>query len=602
MRNFKVICLLILATFAVYAPSLMNGFVWDDTALVLRDPLIRSWRLIPEGFRHFLFTDATASNFYRPIQRLTFTFDYALWGFAPLFYHLTNILLHAFAAVALFLFVFELTKKRLIATLVALIWAVHPISSSAVIYVAGRADLLAALFGFGALWLALRDRKGLAAGSFFLALLSKESAFAFILIWVLILLWQRRFQLLPRWGLLLAAVVLAYCLLRFGAEHTEPPRFTEPAPLIARPILMARAVALYTGLYLVPANLHMERDLIGLLPFTSVEQARELEFLTLAGIGLIVGLGVGMRRTHEPLVRLCMGCALIAYLPISNVFPLNSTFAEHWFYVPSAFALVAAALALSSVRGGSRHSVRDGCQAAEGADEAGSPGSHWISHRARSDAIHHAWAVLLACWIAFISARTFVRNGDWKDARTFFTRTIADGGETSRMWTNLGSLELSEGKPKEALVCFQKAMTDPQPFALLGIVAAEIKLGDYQSARTHLDQALKIPFVRPEALQSLAVLEYRQSKKDRIDLLWEAANLAPQNWGVQKKYLLHLAERGQGNVAIEELWTLLETQAYRGESWRMLGDLLLKEGRRELAASAYEQSALLDVHSNPPKL
>ena len=44
--------------FAVYAPSLRNGFVWDDTALILRDPLIRSWRLIPEGFQHFLFTDA----------------------------------------------------------------------------------------------------------------------------------------------------------------------------------------------------------------------------------------------------------------------------------------------------------------------------------------------------------------------------------------------------------------------------------------------------------------------------------------------------------------------------------------------------------------
>ena len=65
------VVLIIAATFLVYWPALRNGFVWDDTALVLRDPLIRSWRLIPEGFRHFLFLDATASNFYRPIQRLT---------------------------------------------------------------------------------------------------------------------------------------------------------------------------------------------------------------------------------------------------------------------------------------------------------------------------------------------------------------------------------------------------------------------------------------------------------------------------------------------------------------------------------------------------
>ena len=57
---------------AIYAPALRNGFVWDDTALVLRDPLIRSWGLIPEGFNHFLFADATPSDFYRPLQRVTY--------------------------------------------------------------------------------------------------------------------------------------------------------------------------------------------------------------------------------------------------------------------------------------------------------------------------------------------------------------------------------------------------------------------------------------------------------------------------------------------------------------------------------------------------
>src|SRR3954466_5827015 len=103
MRNLKTFLLLIVAAFAVYAPSMGNGFVWDDTALVLRDPLIRSWRLIPEGFRHFLFLDATASDFYRPLQRLTFTADYALFGFAaPWGWHLTSIVIHALAAVALF--------------------------------------------------------------------------------------------------------------------------------------------------------------------------------------------------------------------------------------------------------------------------------------------------------------------------------------------------------------------------------------------------------------------------------------------------------------------------------------------------------------------
>src|ERR1700733_6383784 len=97
-KHFPLVAILslIAATFAVYGPALHNGFVWDDTALVLRDPLIRSWRLIPEGFRHFLFLDATASNFYRPIQRLSFVFHYQVYGFAqPWGWHLTSILIHA---------------------------------------------------------------------------------------------------------------------------------------------------------------------------------------------------------------------------------------------------------------------------------------------------------------------------------------------------------------------------------------------------------------------------------------------------------------------------------------------------------------------------
>ena len=104
MKKIWAVLIVFAVVFISYAPALRNGFVWDDTALILRDPLIRSWRLIPEGFNHFLFIDATASDFYRPLQRLTYTADYAAAAFQPGFYHATSILWHALAALALFLF------------------------------------------------------------------------------------------------------------------------------------------------------------------------------------------------------------------------------------------------------------------------------------------------------------------------------------------------------------------------------------------------------------------------------------------------------------------------------------------------------------------
>src|SRR5438093_8946812 len=108
MKKIWAALILIVVVFISYAPAVRNGFVWDDTALVLRDPLIRSWRLIPEGFNHFMFIDATASDFYRPIQRLSYALDYAAFAFAPAPYHITSILWHATAAVALFFLAEEL--------------------------------------------------------------------------------------------------------------------------------------------------------------------------------------------------------------------------------------------------------------------------------------------------------------------------------------------------------------------------------------------------------------------------------------------------------------------------------------------------------------
>jgi len=164
LKKFLPAFLLVVVIFATYAPALRNDFVWDDTALVLRDPLIRSWQLIPEAFQHFLFIDATPSDFYRPIQRLTYLADYSAFVFKPAGYHFTSILFHAGAALALFLLANELLrnwnveepKRRWLAFIAALVWAVHPVHTAAVAYVSGRADPLAALFGFLALYCGIR--------------------------------------------------------------------------------------------------------------------------------------------------------------------------------------------------------------------------------------------------------------------------------------------------------------------------------------------------------------------------------------------------------------------------------------------------------------
>ena len=609
MKKFPrsvAVVVIIVATFLVYWPALRNGFVWDDTALCFRDPLIRSWRLIPEGFRHFLFLDATASNFYRPLQRLTFTADYQLYAFAhPWGWHLTSIAIHAAAAVALFFLVRKLsgalaanapsieTRERL-ALGVAVLWAIHPLHTSAVTYIAGRADPLAALCGFSGLALGLvslemgRRARLAAAGAaacFFGALLSKESGVAALLIWFLILAWRREsWRVFGKWLALTALVVGTYCALRFTAEKTPPPP-PPVTPAAIRPILAARAVAEYAGLIVAPLKLHMERD-VSTHPQDSVDatlrNARQREYQTLLGVLLILGLIAWWRRgqRRDPHIGLALGAFLVAYLPISNLFPLNATVAEHWLYVPSAFLFLAAALSLRGFFGGNAEAQRRG------------------ENLCASAPLRFSIFLLLGIWAVFLGARTFLRQSDWRDPRTFIERTIADGGGSPRMHMNLGNVELAVGRYDLALAQYREALrrAPEQPMIWLGYASVLLRTRDFDGAREALRHAEKSPLLTAECYRTRAALEHLESGRDSGDLLRDALHLAPRNWSIRKQYVEYRLDHGDHEAAIRELRDFLRTEGFRAESWKLMGQILESINRRDLALNAYRQAADRDVH------
>src|SRR5881227_13097 len=243
MKQRMIICgALVLLIFATHAPALRATFVWDDTALVFRDPLIRSWRLIPEGFQHFLFVDATPSNFYRPVQRLTYTLEYWAFAFRPAPYHLTNILLHAATAIALFIFavaffrLYQVDERKSlgVAALGSLAWALHPLHSGVVDYLAGRADSLAALFGFAALYFTVRALGQKSAWKFhaiagfalFASAISKESGLVFSVLAIVLVLLQKNWKGIIASGVTIAFVLTIYVTLRTQVPPVEVPQLS----------------------------------------------------------------------------------------------------------------------------------------------------------------------------------------------------------------------------------------------------------------------------------------------------------------------------------------------------------------------------------------
>ncbi|MGZ5019608.1 MAG: hypothetical protein ACXWAV_04210 [Chthoniobacterales bacterium] len=67
------------------------------------------------------------------------------------------------------------------------------------------------------------------------------------------------------------------------------------------------------------------------------------------------------------------------------------------------------------------------------------------------------------------------------------------------------------------------------------------------------------------------------------------------NWSIEKRYVNLLDEVGGTDAAIAELRRCLETQWYRADSWKVLGELLAKSGRAEEAAEALAQARRHDV-------
>ncbi len=122
--------------------------------------------------------------YYRPLVTASFAVDHAIWGTAPLGYHLTNLVLHALNAwlVAVLVLALMPGAGRVGATVAAMFYAVLPVHPNAVGWVAARSDLLV-----GAATLATlvafhrgfsrpsRVARALGTVAFGAALLSKES-------------------------------------------------------------------------------------------------------------------------------------------------------------------------------------------------------------------------------------------------------------------------------------------------------------------------------------------------------------------------------------------------------------------------------------------
>ncbi len=319
-----------IAAILAYLPALQNGFVLDDSPLVVENPYIKSWKYLPEMLSRDTWNISEPANYWRPVFSLSLALDYSLWGLNPLGFHLTNILLHAISTALLF----SLGRKlhgTTSAVCAALLFALHPIQAHAVSVISTRADLLAVVFTLISLQAFFSRRTVPFTIMLMLALLSKETSMVLPIALLFAGLVIKREK--PDLRLILAFAILGiYLLIRLSLGFSFsliPLIFSYNASTTGRLLLVFKVLALY---FLAIFDLFEMPH-----PFWTVEIPNSLvDPYVITGILILLSLLVVIWGSVKRNTVIAFGLMwfIIYFLPISNLKQLNQPMAEHWLYMP----------------------------------------------------------------------------------------------------------------------------------------------------------------------------------------------------------------------------------------------------------------------------
>jgi tetratricopeptide (TPR) repeat protein len=360
-----VLSSLIALSALVFFPGISGPYVFDDYSNLLNNSFVQVKSLDADALKNASYSLA-AGPLKRPVAMLSFALNhYFAGGFektAP--FKLVNMFIHALNGLLVF-WLARLVFARLghldgrvgqigviggryallLAGAVALLWVIHPIQLTSVLYIVQRMTLLSgffvllALIGYlqGRQWITEGRHQGawlitlalLGGGA--LGMLSKENAIllpVFVLAIEFVLFPNERpwrsWNQIPKLGrnlLLSSAAVLAGLILIIAVHMAWPGYSIRHFSLIERLMTESRVLFFYVSLILVPRinefgllhdDIAISRSL--LLPWTTLP--------SLLALVSMLGYAIYARR-HQPLLSLGVLWFFSAHLLESTVFPLE---------------------------------------------------------------------------------------------------------------------------------------------------------------------------------------------------------------------------------------------------------------------------------------
>lgn len=459
---------LIFISLSAYAGMVNGTFLSLDESEILRDLdraslNIRDYFLPVEGGTHL---------YYRPVQGLSLLADRLIWGTQASGLHLTNILLHMTNVLLVYMLAFKVTSgahRPTVAFLAALIFAVHPIHTEAVDWIAGRTDLLATLFGLLSLLAYIRFRADLAwpylvvsVGCYLLSLFSKEVGLSIPLV-ILAFEWTlhrheataKRLRL-AWWGTGAFGVsTVCYLLLRKAALSAGDVGMEKSiGALDVSWLSQAKTLFSAVGFYV--------RKLIQPFPLNFAIGPVDSGLYLFLGLLVLAAVCVAIFKTGE--MAFWVWWTLLTLLP-SLVVALAgmawTSVAERYLYLPSVGFSILAVLLLSAL----------------------------FARVSRPTAVLGA-VTLAVCGVFFVA--TYSRNLIWQEPKLLWQDTVKKSPGFPIAHNEYGIALMSEKRYDEAKAQFEEAIRlgyRAKPLENLAMMAAFID-SDHQQAEALLKQAI----------------------------------------------------------------------------------------------------------------
>lgn len=335
IRPVLVYAVLVVAAMGVMLPALFGPFIFDDQPLIFGNHYVHSFEHWPRWIKGGLWdsnydpTEGVARRgYWRPMILASYAWDWALGGGSPFVFHVTNVVIHAANVVLLFRVLRRWCGSDWGALVGALFFAVHPVQTEPVAWIAGRTDSLCVLGMLtavvGVRCVGAGKRIGgwlLQLGGVVLALGSKEAAITLPALAV-VEYWARDAKPLTfgeLWRLLVRVVpfvVMALMLLVIRHFTVVDIEQGEGLSAANRAPLVFEALGRYVWLVIWPADTTLGQALL------FYDKQRHFvvrwEFVTLGAVALIGALGfVWRNRLTRP------SSAMATLLTCGLVFPVS---------------------------------------------------------------------------------------------------------------------------------------------------------------------------------------------------------------------------------------------------------------------------------------